>query len=88
LKYYRRPLKRPKIKDKTNNDIDILTKLTPLKKAKTTPTKSILTKSTPTKTTPTKGKGKAKETNIKLDSIIETIILIAAELRVYYKEAY
>jgi hypothetical protein len=57
---------------------------------KTTPAKITTTKITPTKITPAKGKGKAieYETNIKLDYTIETIILTAEELGIYYEEAY
>ena len=64
--------------------------LTKITLTKITLTKITLTKITPIKTTLIKGKGKGKEykANIKLDYTIETIILIAAELGIYYEEAY
>jgi hypothetical protein len=68
------------------------TKINPAKVTftKITPTKIALAKIALIKITPTKGKGKGKEceANIELDYTIETITLIAAELSIYYKEAY
>ena len=60
--------------------------LTSLKKS----TKIILTKVTLIKITLIKGKRKSKKykANIKLNYTIETIILIAIELGIYYREAY
>jgi hypothetical protein len=80
-----------KIEESDDDDANILANLTPLKKG----AKTILTKVTPTKINPAKvtlikgkGKGKERETNIELDYVIETIILIAVELGMYYEEAY
>jgi uncharacterized membrane protein len=70
----------------------ILTKvtLTKINPTKVTLTKITLIKITLIKITLTKGKGESKEreANIKLYYTIETIILIAIELGIYYEEAY
>jgi hypothetical protein len=57
---------------------------------KTTPTKITTTKITPTKITPIKGKRKAieREADVNPDYATETITLTAAELGIYYEEAY